>query len=140
MIYRDAIEIRFYNSGGPGGQHRNRSASDVEMRLKPEAAAEIGIPAVKATASGRSQSRNLATARRVLRSRIAAEVKRLDAKGRFAAGNDRVRNYHEPDNRVTDSSGLRWPWRETAGKGDLAPCIDGRRDAVLVKAGGPRDG
>lgn len=52
-------------------------------------------------------------------------------KGRYAAGHERVRTYHEPDNRVVDSSGDRWTWAETAGKGRIDQCIDGRRERMM---------
>ena len=132
--FKGAITYRRFNSGGPGGQHQNTTENAVEASLDQAVADELGIPAVSATASLKSQHASKRGAAKMLASRIKAALENLSAKLRFSAGTNRVRNYHQPDNRVTDSTGLRWPWRETLGKsggGDIAKCIDGRRAAKL---------
>lgn len=110
----DEIEFRYTTSGGPGGQHANRSSTRVEVRFDVGRAASLGPrqrarllqqlgPVVRATASdSRSQSRNrelaldrlarrLADALAVRRSRVAtapsaaARARRLEDKRRRGA-------------------------------------------------------
>lgn len=126
MIMKNAVSYRCFNSGGPGGQHSNRSENAVEAILDPAAAAKLGIPAVSATASVKSQKTSKREAQKLLAARIRHEVGLLNRRPRFSAGMSRVRNYHEPNNRVTDETGQRWSWSETLGKTDLSSCIDGR--------------
>lgn len=134
MDYKNAISYRAFNSGGPGGQHSNRTFNAIEASLSPSAARELGIEPCSATGTEKSQVQSKRLAVKRLTEKILAAVKLRDAKQRFAAGHERVRNYHEPDNRVTDASGGRWGWKETVGKGDLSACIDGRRAAILEAA------
>ncbi|MCP3961253.1 MAG: peptide chain release factor-like protein [bacterium] len=129
------ILYRAFRASGPGGQHRNKTETAIEARLHPDDVAVLGLPAEATKAqstSHKSQATNKKVARAKLASRVKAELERRQAKGRHAAGFDRVRNYHEPDDRVTDSTGLRWSFRETVGKGDLSGPIDGRREALLL--------
>ena len=82
VIPADDLEERFHTSGGPGGQHANRSETAVTLRLDIEAsslpqhvksrlAARFG-PRVEATsADQRSQLRNRETAR----SRLADQIR-----------------------------------------------------------------
>lgn len=128
---KNAISYRAFNSGGPGGQHSNRTFNAIEASLSREAARDLGIEPCSATGSEKSQLRSKGLAVKRLKEKILAAVKIRDAKERFAAGTERVRNYHGPDNRVTDASGLRWGYKETVGKGDLSACIEGRRAAML---------
>lgn len=100
------IHERFFVGSGAGGQHRNRTESCVE--------AWVELPdgrKVSATASGeRSQYANRRAARAVLRARV-REALEPPGVGRGAAGEERVRTYHEPDNRVVDHlSGERGTW------------------------------
>lgn len=127
MIFKGAISYRTFNSGGKGGQHGNRSMNAIEAALSASVAADLDIPVITATATLKSQHASKRAARRLLLAKIRAHLSLQGARGRYSAGKERVRTYHEPDNRVVDSSGLRWSWDATVGKGDLAPCIDGRR-------------
>lgn len=131
---KGAFSYRAYNSGGPGGQHQNRTFNAIEAKLSKEAAGKLGIPVLSAVGTEKSQvqSRRLAVKR--LKSRIVAAIKARDARDRYSAGHERVRNYHEPDNRVTDSTGLRWTWKSTVGSKDLSDCIDGRRREMATRA------
>lgn len=137
VIYKNAITYRRFNSGGSGGQHQNRSENAIEAALDPELAKRLGIPAFKAVASMKSQHANKKAAASMLRSKIFFALKGQQAKSRYSAGQKRVRNYHQPDDRVTDETGLSWSWRKTIGKGSLERCIDGRRDAKHTKP--PKD-
>ena len=42
QIPRRELEVRFTTSGGPGGQHANRSATRVELRFDIEASSAFG--------------------------------------------------------------------------------------------------
>jgi len=132
---RNAITCRRFNSGGPGGQHQNTTENAIELALTDSAARQLGIPRVTATASLKSQHASKRAAEKLLRVRIAAEIRKRDARGRYTAGTKRVRNYHEPDDRVTDASGARWSWRGTVGKGKIGHCVDGRRSRVVAGVG-----
>lgn len=105
-----------------------------QASLTPEAAKALGIEPLSATASLKSQHASKRAAAKELRVRVKAALSLKAARGRYAAGHERVRNYHEPDNRVTDASGERWTWKETVGKGSLTRCIEGRRRALATAA------
>ncbi len=77
----DELEEFFETSGGPGGQHANRSATAVRLRLDVSAsslpddvrtkiAQRLGSTVEVTVADSRSQFRNRALARRRLRERI----------------------------------------------------------------------
>lgn len=129
-VYKNAVKFRAFNSGGKGGQHGNRSMNAIEASLCPTVARKLGIPALKATATtSKSQHQNRALAARILKVKI-REALRSD-KARYGAGAGRVRNYHEPDNRVTDSTGARWLYTEVMGKpSGFAAAIDERRRSM----------
>ena len=133
---KGAFSYRAYNSGGPGGQHQNRTFNAIEARLSPEAASAMGIPVLSAVGTEKSQVQSKRLAVKRLKRRILAALKRRDAKKRYSAGHEVVRRYHEPDNRVVDSTGLRWPWKSTVGNKDLSDCIDGRRREMAARARG----
>lgn len=91
-------------SGGPGGQHQNKTQSGVRLVHLP-----TGI--VAECRSERSQHKNEATAWRMLRSKIydlLVEKERAEraAKRRSLIGSgdrsERIRTYNFPQNRVTD--------------------------------------
>ncbi len=78
LIEEEELEERFETSGGPGGQHANRSATAVVLRFDVEASSLPGPakelirsrlgPVVQVTAAdSRSQARN----RRIARDRMA---------------------------------------------------------------------
>ncbi|HZU78717.1 MAG TPA: alternative ribosome rescue aminoacyl-tRNA hydrolase ArfB [Acidimicrobiales bacterium] len=114
VIPEHELEWRFTTSGGPGGQHANRSSTRVELRFDVEASEALGPrqrarllerlgPVVRVGAGDeRSQSRNralalerladrLAEALRVERPRVAtkpsraAKVRRVEQKRRQGA-------------------------------------------------------
>lgn len=86
VVDADEIEWRATTSGGPGGQHANRSLTAVEVRFDVEGSRSLGPrqrarlleklgPVVRASASEtRSQTRNRELALDRLRSRIAAAL------------------------------------------------------------------
>ena len=95
-IPSDELEWRFTPSGGPGGQHANRSHTRVEVRFDVASSPSLGPrqrarllerlgPVVRVVADDeRSQSRNRALALERLRERLAEGLK-LDAPRRPTA-------------------------------------------------------
>lgn len=114
------FRIEWFSGTGKGGQHRNKHQNCCRVIHEP-----TGIKAT-GTAS-RSRQDNLRNAMAVCRARI-AEAMREDPE-RFRAGFERVRTYHEPDNRVVDhASGKRLKYREALD--DIGPLIQARRLAM----------
>jgi ribosome-associated protein len=82
----DELEWRFTPSGGPGGQHANRSNTRVELRFDVEASPSLGPrqrariierlgPVVRVTVDAeRSQLRNRALAQQRLADRLGAAL------------------------------------------------------------------
>ncbi len=96
--------VRYAASSGPGGQHVNKTASAVRLTHH-----ETGI--VVECHAERSQHKNLATALRMLKSRIydhfqqKEEQERSDQRKSLVGSGDRsqrIRTYNFPENRVTD--------------------------------------
>jgi peptide chain release factor 1 len=122
-IARGDLRIRTYKASGPGGQHRNKTESGVEIVHLPTG--------IKACSALRSQHQNKRAALRVLLARLQAFYE--SPKERYAAPPKRVRTYHEPDNRVTDhTSGLQLTYSETVDKGDLSRMIEASARAGLL--------
>jgi len=72
--------------------------------------------------NSRSREDNKLAAYNTCRSRVAAHFHK--DKERNLAGNERIRTYHEPDNRVTDhASGLVDSYTNVVIKGDMEPMI-----------------
>jgi ribosome-associated protein len=119
----DEVEVRFSRSGGPGGQHANKTSSRVELRFDVAASpsleewqrqrlrARVGDEVRVVADDERSQARNRAIAVERLRARLAAglrverrrrptrpskgsELRRLEAKRRQGA---RKRDRRKPD-------------------------------------------
>jgi peptide chain release factor 2 len=93
-IRDDDLERQTFRSGGPGGQHQNKTESGVRFIHKP-----TGLAAESRTE--RSQHKNADNAMKLLKSKLykieeqkqLAEVERLyDAKGEVSWGNQ-IRNY-----------------------------------------------
>lgn len=113
------IRYRAYNAGGPGGQKSNKTLNAVE--------ASVELPdgrTIRATSETKSQHRSRKLARALLAAKVREALAPPDPE-RYAAGRERIRTYHEPDNRVVDHrTGGRWSFRDTVGAGDLATVID----------------
>jgi len=97
------IQYRAFNSGGKGGQHGNRSMNAIE--------AWVILPdgrKISATSTYKSQQTSKKMARARLLSRVQAELEPRRERGKDG---ERVRTYHEVDNRVTDhASGVTIPY------------------------------
>jgi len=124
MIKVNEKDFRFewFSSTGPGGQHRNKKQNSCRCIHEP-----TGITANGTNSRSREDNRRAAYINCL--SRVQAFFHK--DKDRFQAGNERIRTYHEPDNRVVDhASSLTDTWTNVIIKGDIEPMILARAQAV----------
>ncbi len=104
VIRTEDLQIDVMRSGGPGGQHQNKTESGVRITHLPS-----GV--VVNCRDERSQHKNKAKAMRILRSRLfeqteqKARAERDQARRTLIGSGDRsqrIRTYNFPQNRVTD--------------------------------------
>lgn len=120
------IAFRAFNSGGKGGQHGNRSLNAIEVTHLPTG--------IQATASAKSQHRNRATALQILKGRLLAHYQAEAAKERQRPSMERVRTYHEPEDRVVDHrTGQRWSYRGTVGRGRIGGIVEAVAGELAVR-------
>lgn len=118
----DDYRVYWFSGRGAGGQHRNKHQNCCRVVHLPTGMTAVGQ-------RERSREANLRRAMEVCKARVAA----LDHREieRFRAGHERIRTYHERDNRVTDhASGLALPYREVLDGDGLASLIEARATAV----------
>jgi len=123
-IRTEDLQIDVMRSGGPGGQHQNKTESGVRITHLPS-----GI--VVNCRDERSQHKNKAKAMRILRSRLfdqiqeAARSERDQSRKAMIGSGDRsakIRTYNFPQNRVTDHRiGLTLYHLDQVIQGDLLP-------------------
>ncbi len=102
---------------GPGGQKRNKTDSAVRITHIPTGMSEY-------CCATPSQHRNKRTAFLRLADRVVAWHLRAEAKARYGAGHERIRTYHEPDDRVTDHrTGSTFSFKRIVGRRDLRPIL-----------------
>ncbi len=122
IIEDDQFRFEWYSGTGKGGQHRNKHQNCCRC---------IHVPTV-ITANGtesRSREDNKRAAYTTCRSRVAAHFHK--DKERYLAGNERIRTYHEPDNRVTDhSSGFTDTYQNVIIKGYIDDMVNARAKAT----------
>ena len=115
---------------GPGGQKRNKTSTKVQITHKGSGLFEV-------CDETRSQHQNRAIAFRRLAQRLVTHYVGEDRKQRYAAGDQRVRTYHEPDDRVTDHrTGQQWSYGNTIGVRDLADVVDQSRAQLIEQEAG----
>ncbi len=124
VIRTEDLEVDVMRSGGPGGQHQNKTESGVRITHVPS-----GI--IVNCRDERSQHKNRAKALRILRGRIyesivlKARLERDVARRTLIGSGDRsqrIRTYNFPQNRVTDHRiGLTLYNLDRVILGDLAP-------------------
>jgi len=112
----------WYSGTGPGGQHRNKTQNCCRCRHEP-----TGIQATGARS--RSREENKRSAYIACLSKIKAHFHRDRERG--LAGTERIRTYHEPDNRVVDhASGATDTYTNVVVKGNAESVIEARARTV----------
>jgi peptide chain release factor 1 len=125
VIRPEDLQVDVMRSGGPGGQHQNKTESGVRITHLP-----TGI--VVNCRDERSQHKNKTKAMRILRSRLFEQIEekarseRDHARRTLIGSGDRsqrIRTYNFPQNRVTDHRvpGLTLYNLDRVIQGDLAP-------------------
>ena len=133
MVKAGVATCDFYNAGGNGGQHGNRTMS--ACRISGRYTINGEPVAIQACANMKSQGRSLATALLVYKAKLKDAIAQIaKAERGMTAGfgsSNRVRTYHEHDNRVKDTSGAPTrTWSSTIGKGSIGSLIEARRLAM----------
>lgn len=124
VISEKDLVYRPFRSSGAGGQHKNTTLSAIELTHVPTG--------IKAVSSMRSQFQSKKNAKKVLMARLTAYYKKLYAPKK-EINEERVRTYHEPDNRVTDHlSGLQQEYKYVVDKNHLDDMIEARALAKLL--------
>ena len=96
-VRKEDCRIEFTRGSGKGGQNRNKR--DTACRITHLPTGLVGW-----AQDERTQGANRRLAIKRLFEQLIPIMKREAVKMRFAAGNERVRTYHEPDNRVVDEA------------------------------------
>lgn len=121
-ISEEQFRYEWFSGTGKGGQHRNKHQNCCRCIHEPTGITANGT-------NSRSREDNKHAAYTTCRSRVEAYFHR-DTE-RFQAGNERIRTYHEADNRVTDhASGLQDTWTNIIEKSNLEPMIEARAKAL----------
>jgi len=116
------FRFEWFSGTGKGGQHRNKHQNCCRC---------IHIPTgIKANGTNsRSREDNKRNSLAVCKARIFDAFSTDTERNR--AGSERIRTYHEPDNRVIDhKSGLLDSYKNVVINNNLAPMIDARRMAA----------
>lgn len=121
-VTEDQFRFEWFSGTGKGGQHRNKHQNCCRCIHEPTGIAANGT-------NSRSREDNRHAAYVTCRSRVLAHF-HTDTP-RFQAGTERIRTYHEPDNRVVDhASGLTDTYQNVIIKGDIEDMVLARAQAV----------
>lgn len=121
------FKLDWFSGSGAGGQHRNKHQNCLRLTHIP-----TGLMAVSQTE--RARPSNLRNAFKTLAPKIVAHWLGDQRKARYGAGEETVRTYHEPDNRVVDhASGLRLTYKEVVDKGDISELAEARRATLVAR-------
>jgi len=122
VITEEQFRFEWFSGTGKGGQHRNKHQNCCRCIHEPTGIMANGT-------SSRSREDNKRQAYITCLSRIQAHLHK--DKERFLAGNERVRTYHEPDNRVVDhSSGFTDTYQNVMTKGFIDEMVEARAKSV----------
>jgi peptide chain release factor 1 len=121
-VTEDQFRFEWYSGTGKGGQHRNKHQNCCRCIHEPTGITANGT-------SSRSRDDNKRNAYIVCRSRVERHFHK--DKERYLAGSERIRTYHEPDNRVVDhASGLVDTYQNVVEKGYIDDMVEARAKAV----------
>lgn len=116
---KNDFRVDVFRSGGPGGQHQNKTNSGVRITH-----IESGLSSE--SRESRHQKINKIKAFNKLAKLLLAYYTQDDAKNRYYS-TETVRTYNKPDNRVKDHlSGHMMTYEEVVGKGNIGPMIETR--------------
>ena len=122
LISEEQFRFEWFSGTGKGGQHRNKHQNCCRCIHEPTGIQANGT-------SSRSREDNKRQAYITCLSRIQAHFHK--DKERFLAGNERIRTYHEPDNRVVDhSSGHIDTYQNVMVKGSFDEMVEARAKSV----------
>lgn len=128
------LKVDSFCSGGPGGQHQNKTATGCRITHIPS-----GL--VGECRETRSFHQNKKTAWRrlvekLLEFYVYGPARERDAKNTRL--DSVVRTYHEPDNRVTDhDTKCQYSYKQTVGKGNIAEMLEDRWRELSVEGNEP---
>jgi peptide chain release factor 1 len=121
-VTEDQFRFEWFSGTGKGGQHRNKHQNCCRCIHEPTGITANGT-------NSRSREDNRRAAYNVCLARVAQHF--YKDKERYLAGNERIRTYHEPDNRVTDhASGYQDTYANVVIKGNMEAVIEARVKAV----------
>lgn len=117
------FRIDTFASGGPGGQHQNKTQSGVRITHIP-----TGLSSESRETRNQGKNKKLAWTR--LCKKLIQRVKN-DLYTQFEKPTETIRTYHEPDNRVKDhASGEIKPYKEVVFGDAYGSLIEARRKAI----------
>jgi peptide chain release factor 1 len=121
-VTEDQFRYEWYSGTGKGGQHRNKHQNCCRCIHEPTGIAANGT-------NSRSREDNKKQAYITCLSRVQAHFHK-DTE-RYQAGTERIRTYHEPDNRVTDhASGHTDTYTNVIEKGYIDEMVEARAKAT----------
>jgi protein subunit release factor A len=118
------FRVETFRSGGPGGQHQNKTESGVRITHIP-----TGLKAECRETKSQRQNKTIAFKRLadLLVQRVMQDLTRENG-----ISFEVIRSYHEPEDRVVDkASGERWTYAHIVEKRNIGDAIDARRNAIL---------
>jgi peptide chain release factor 1 len=123
-VTKKDLRIDWFSGTGGGGQYRNKHMNSCRITHLP-----TGM--VGQSQDERSRVQNQKVAFRRLVEQLVPLMKREVQRERYAAGTERVRNYHQPDDRVTDARvpDRQWPYDAVLDGNALAEIIQEVRQA-----------
>ena len=121
-ITEEQFRFEWFSGTGKGGQHRNKHQNCCRCIHEPTGISANGT-------NSRSREDNKLAAYNTCRSRVAAHFHK--DKERNLAGTERIRTYHEPDNRVVDhASGYVDSYTNVVIKGNMEDVVNARAKAA----------
>ena len=121
-VTEDQFRYEWFSGTGKGGQHRNKHQNCCRCIHEPTGITANGT-------SSRSREDNKRNAFIVCRSRVERHFH--TDKERNLAGSERVRTYHEPDNKVYDhASGVTDSYQNVVIKGNIDVVVEARAKAI----------